>query len=87
MTRTYRIGHQYSDAGKKGAGDEFMDWLNTKITDSKQEVGIGNAGGIRTKRYASEKLQKDLGGLPAALILTTTQFSQKHHNPWEDIVD
>ena len=87
MTRTYRIGHQYRDAGKKGAGDEFMDWLNTKIPDSKQEVGIGNAGGIRTKRYTSEKFQKDLDGLPAALILTTTQFSQKHHNPWEDIVD
>ena len=37
MTRTYRIGHQYRDAGKKGAGDEFMDWLNTKIPDSQQE--------------------------------------------------
>lgn len=87
MNNTYRIGHQYRDAGKIGAGDEFMDWLNTEVANSAKGVGIGNAGGIRTKRYASKALQKNLGNLPAALILTTTQFSQKHHNPWEDIVD
>ena len=87
MNNTYRIGHQYSDAGKIGAGDEFMDWLNTIVENNTKGVGIGNAGGIRTKRYASKALQKDLDDLPAALILTTTRFSQKHHNPWEDIVD
>ena len=31
MNNTYRIGHQYSDAGKIGAGDEFMDWLNNAV--------------------------------------------------------
>ena len=33
MNNTYRIGHQYSDAGKIGAGDEFMDALNVDDCD------------------------------------------------------
>ena len=58
-----------------------MNWLDTN------GYAMGNTGGIRTKRYISKSLQQGLGGLPAAIILITTQFSQKHHNPWEDIVD
>jgi hypothetical protein len=79
----YRVGYSYRDLTKRVLEDEFINWLDTNGST------IGTTGGIRPKKYLSEKLKENFSeiSVPSTLILTTTNISQQYHNPWEDSVD
>lgn len=78
MTNAYRIGHTYIDKGKTAhSDDQFLAWLNIKNS------GMLNSPGIRPFSYVTRRGD----GIPAYIVLVTTEKKGASHNPWDDIVD
>lgn len=71
IIKQYKVGHEYID-----------DIANSREKDQLVNwlPGIGNSKGIRP---AKTKDKKSI----AFIVLITRQISQKHYNPWDDIVD
>jgi hypothetical protein len=83
--RLWRIGPEYRDRGGKSfVDDEILRWLDTGVAGS-----IQNSSGIRYKDCVSNCVKDPETGrvVPAFFVLTTTEMSAQHHNPWHDVVD
>lgn len=79
MAKKYRLGKTYRDKGsRQHPDDEFLAWINLDGS------GMLNSPGIRPLKYISALSN---AGLPAYLILVTTDKTGGPHNPWEDVVD
>lgn len=75
----YRLGHVYKDTASISApGDQFLRWINIEGS------GMRNSPGIRPLKFVNKISES---GIPAYLILVTTDKKDIARNPWDDVID